>query len=631
MRSSYLRNFALVLGFVFCVIILPGCPSSTNPDDNTDPAEDISKAEKVKRCERRLDDVVALLQPRDLGINTDNKIAIHSLNQWVEECANLNDESSQLSEKTKTSLPDYFKPDEIKQLLATRFNSRDGLHVRDCYLYKEMGESVADNEKSDLKQAVELFYFVTRLIELDANLGSPLPMRPQEVLLAGRGSAKDRAVIFCGILQQLRIETILIQPGGSIPDKSSKKADAWLIGVLINGKVYLFDMQLGIPVPAINDTKDILPQHPATLAEVLKNDQIFRQLDASDGEPYPLKSEDLKSLQIKVVHNHRCFSAANFLLQNSLLGDNAVIIYDSLTDNSGGDGIISRVMNFADDRWKQDDISIWNYSEDQYKRLDNLSQTERQQRQFRLGPLSAPISIVFGTKTIGNKKAKEKDGKPVNQPKMLYIVSMNETGMMKQFRIAQILGEPGIAIRGFQQMRLKIRHNIGLTLQTIQDAKDLKVEPTARAEIPTALNKNQLALYFASFWSSACQIDQQEYQSSINNLIPYFVRNAKNKDYILDPNSPYDNHAQFLLAVSYAHVGKFASASQILKSFPKQSPIWRECQFLVKRWRKIKAQSTKTDPPKKAEPKKTPKPKPKETKKTPVKKETKKKEKSTEN
>ena len=57
----------------------------------------------------------------------------------------------------------------------------------------------------------------------------------------------------------------------------------WAIAVLIEGKLYLFDPALGLPIPAPGkiglDRDGRLDIRPATLAEVAADDGLLRRLD----------------------------------------------------------------------------------------------------------------------------------------------------------------------------------------------------------------------------------------------------------------------------------------------------------------------------------------------------------------
>src|SRR5205814_927026 len=131
-----------------------------------------------------------------------------------------------------------------------------------------------------------------RAIGLVPTPAENLPLSTYEVYLFGKGTAEDRAWIFVNALKQLRIDAIVLLPRRA-NDQGPTAADRpFLVGVLLESQVYLFDPRAGtpIPAPAGHDTT----WRAATLAETVSDPAVLKQLDAGSDRPYPISAEDLK-------------------------------------------------------------------------------------------------------------------------------------------------------------------------------------------------------------------------------------------------------------------------------------------------------------------------------------------------
>ncbi len=112
----------------------------------------------------------------------------------------------------------------------------------------------------DVARATALFDWIVRNVQLDAH-SAKLPYRPWEVLVNGHGTAEQRAWVFALMARQLGLDVVVLE----VPDRDSPTADKsrfWLPALLSNGKLYLFDTRLGLPIPG-KDGKGV-----ATLADV---------------------------------------------------------------------------------------------------------------------------------------------------------------------------------------------------------------------------------------------------------------------------------------------------------------------------------------------------------------------------
>ena len=204
-----------------------------------------------------------------------------------------------------------------------------------------------------MERAKSLFDWTVRNIQLEPDDRSRIPRFPWETLLYGRGTASERAWVFILLLRQLDIDAAVLaidvgpaagkeqgekgerkevsgegknkkdspqsersaekkragepekaaesnenasasRVGG---EKTDQNLQAWCVGVLIEGKVYLFDPLLGLPIPAPNGVTrgagGELVIQPATLAQAAADDKLLRRMDADENHPYRVKASQL--------------------------------------------------------------------------------------------------------------------------------------------------------------------------------------------------------------------------------------------------------------------------------------------------------------------------------------------------
>jgi tetratricopeptide (TPR) repeat protein len=96
------------------------------------------------------------------------------------------------------------------------------------------------------------------------------------------------------------------------------------VTVLVDGKLYLFDPALGMPIPAPGPIAVAhggqLDLRPATLAEVRADDRLLRRLDAGPAQPYWVKQADLKHVVVLVEGSPQYLAKRMKLLESHLVG-----------------------------------------------------------------------------------------------------------------------------------------------------------------------------------------------------------------------------------------------------------------------------------------------------------------------
>jgi hypothetical protein len=182
--------------------------------------------------------------------------------------------------------------DEVEELSGAAFRPMDAHHIYLCLELRDAAESLNLQRLSPLSQAEAAFAWVIRQVTLrTGEEGVLLP--PQAVLQLGEGSAHERALVFCALLQQLDLDGCMIALPGRSPD------EYWIPGVLISEKgqdeIYLFDTRLGVPVPD-PDGKGI-----ATLRQVKAQPALLAQLAAGKDMPYDVTPAQAAKAEVRLV------------------------------------------------------------------------------------------------------------------------------------------------------------------------------------------------------------------------------------------------------------------------------------------------------------------------------------------
>jgi hypothetical protein len=534
----------ITIFFLAVTSAFSGCES--NP-------QDFSQSKKLNedRCDELIKSSLDMLQPDRFGITSYSEAVVGVLNQWSSKCAASLEVSNSVDPQVMALLNGLIASDEFNLSSKSSYNKRDVEHIRDCLLYKELVDSALKLADTDLGRTVELFEFVTRNISLLPEAEQPVSLTPFEIILFGRGTSEDRAWIFANLLRQLRIDVVILRPrkqnGEALPQSH------WLVGALLDDKVYLFDMRLGLPIPSKQDDgKSVTVRTPASLSEVLQSDEGFRKLDIDAKKSYPLKSNDLRTLHVELIGNGGFWFPKMKRLQMSMTGE-SVLIYDGLEDGENGDGLFSRIAKQGNGRWKRSDISFWSYPEKSLQNSAILGGIQRQKLRELHRPFDAPVEMSTNPQT--NRGALN--------PKTGQLLP---TRRQLKARIDHIMGRFDTVILRYQQLRL-----------------DLDVRADSPV-LPVIHQVHGRAQEDAFFWTGICQIEQGEFSTAAETLLRYRRRYG--------PRGVWTNHAIYLLALSYAENDKLAVGLQVLSAQLEQNavdPFVRlRNQSLINRWRTLR-------------------------------------------
>ena len=163
---------------------------------------------------------------------------------------------------------------QVKDLAAMDFSRFDGYALREAAWLRDVSKWTGGDTIDELQRAGNIFDWMVRNIQIEDDYPDRIPMFPWETLLFGRGTADERAWLFILLLRQAKIDAALLaidEQGGEKEGEGGKDQDKktegslpelpplektaaeqfrpWCVGALIDGKAYLFDPRLGLPIP----------------------------------------------------------------------------------------------------------------------------------------------------------------------------------------------------------------------------------------------------------------------------------------------------------------------------------------------------------------------------------------------
>lgn len=180
---------------------------------------------------------------------------------------------------------------------------------------QQLEQAQGEPHAHDVAVALRLFDWTVRNIQLEPLLAYPQPSQqagaaagtaeamaeslrraeagpgyrtwPWQTLMFGRGDAWQRARVFIGLARQQEIDVVMLAIDAP---ENSVRPRLWLPAALIDDRLYLFDVQLGLPLPAAEGPG------VATLQTVRQAPELLRRLDLGDAYSYPVAAGDLDRL-----------------------------------------------------------------------------------------------------------------------------------------------------------------------------------------------------------------------------------------------------------------------------------------------------------------------------------------------
>ena len=272
----------------------------------------------------------------------------------------------------------------LQDLGEMEFTRYDGFELRGIVWLRDVSQWARGDELDDLAVARLLFDWTVRNIQL-APPSSPQPdpktdwtiQLPWETMFSGHGTAVDRAWVFMLLLRQQGIDAALLAI------ESDETLRPWAVGVIYEDKLYLFDPALGVPIPAPDglklDSNGQLDVTPATLAQVVEDENLLQQLDVTAANPYEVKPSDLKRV-VALVEASPCYLSKRMkLVETRLVGDHRMVLTTAPSQQA------KRFREFA----QLADIRLWQWPYEAIRRRSHLDSQGVFRRLMELMPFYA--------------------------------------------------------------------------------------------------------------------------------------------------------------------------------------------------------------------------------------------------
>jgi hypothetical protein len=556
-RSRAALAFVLVTAGL--ALVAAGCDSAATSKATT--AAPTPAAASVNECEGTLASIDEIFNLSRLERTTAISDGVLRLNDWQRTCAPADDGAGPLPSEIQRLLSEP----QIRGLSEKRFTLRDGEHLRDCLLERTISRYAPGTGKSELDQATHLFGHLVRAIGLVPAPPQDFPLTPYEVYLFGKGTAEDRAWVFVNVLRQLRIDAVLLFPNASGPTSAVASAGPkFLVGVLLENQVFLFDPQSGVPIPKIPGDATEAVLDVATLAEAIADPAVLKQLDVSAERPYPISAEALRHPGVAVVGDAGFWSTRMQGLQTQFVGNRAMVIADPLQDSgNAATGLWSRAVKAGGDLWHAVDVRVWDHPE--MRLAAHVEPTKFQQdsliglmRPFGAYKILASIDQRTGQPVfVGKEEAEDPTGDKELHPGVR-INKRTTAGEQMRARQLQMEGDFTQAIQIYTNVRSKSK-------------EVLKARPDPLNRVMHAK-----AIDDAVFWTGLCQFEQGEFKSAVNT----FQRYRKQPD----EDSKWVRESRYLLALSLAKAGDPAAAIAELETVAPDDLEYLGYRWLIRHW-----------------------------------------------
>lgn len=519
---------------------------------------------REKPVEVSLSGPLASLQPDEFELNVPRDLPSRDLNSWAEVMMTDPAEAGVSDEELAAALKPVLSEDEIKRVLQRQFVERDSAYLRDVYWARSTSEAIAKTSKNDVERIVRLFYQVTDNLVLVPASAETLPLGPFESLLIGRGTPELRAWTFALLLKQLRIPSVVIETESK---SDGNRLKPLLVGALSEGEFLLFDVALGLPIPAASDdgsTPRLM--QPATLKQVLADDALLRKLDVDDSEPYPLKVEQIKAAKLRLIGETSMWARRMEGLQAGLASERPAVAFEPLVTIESYEGVLNEVQAAVKDQFSADLVTVWSYPEAQREAREHMTEEQVAVHKKLRAVLAAPRPLTVQVTQAGP-----------DAPQIPHLEFGNGWNYLLQARAHQLLGRYGEAIPLYLKVQgwRRIPPTPKGTLPITPDAEPVVLKLLSE-QFPEMLAFQEQAGANALFWRASSQLARGEYQLGASDFETYLTQVIE---------GAFASPARYLAGISTALAGKPTRGAGFLRRIAKDDPQYFAAKFYVRRWK----------------------------------------------
>ena len=561
------------------VLLLSGCapPASTKKSQKVS-TEDAAKAED-SRVQRNLQSAFEILRPEKLGIVSGPEQAIAVLNEWSKGAKAEAEKRNEPWEAHRPhSLLKSLPKTWVDQVSLEQFVERDATYLRDCLWANRATKFGAGEAEKDLDVVVKLFEFVVRNLVLIPHGSRSVPVSPFDAMVLGRGTAADRAWTFAELLRQRNMDSVILSPRRASGDAGDDAS--FLIGVLFDKDIYLFDPTLGLPLPAdVAEPKSVLPRLPASLRQVQREPGLLTAIARDSGGRFSLTTKMLESPLVELICHSEHLAVRMKRLQAELSGEQSVILSDPLEDSDDQPGLWSRVAKHPAAAWSPEDVAIWSYPEmvrDSVTRMTSGQQKELTRLSL---PMGAPIRVQRFLRRPNKETPDLEFAKPermLMRRRMEHVVG-RWTDAVPGYLAAQLYDVETPTAKGLEMVSEDGKEKSPAAVATIAESRTLRFI-MMQPQYGHVRKVHLMAGDDACFWLALCQFEQDRWDAVIDQCRVYDKQHSSGG--WVAPN-------QMLMAAALVKNKKLNEAIRVLKEIDADDLLSAGSRVLSARWKRI--------------------------------------------
>lgn len=403
----------------------------------------------------------------------------------------------------------------VKALGERKFSDPEAAALREVVWLRDISNRVSGEASDELERGRRLFDWTVRNIQLDppatpeqkAELAR-VPCLPWHLLMLGHGQAEDRAWLFTLLARQQAMDVALLEFAGEQP--------RLLAGLIIKDQLYLFDPELGLPLPGPE------PESVATLAQIAGDDGLLRKLDLDAKHVYPLHAADAAKATACIEASPVYLERRTAMIESRLTGDEKLVL------SLDASGLAKRLAACA----HVGEVKLWPTP---YERLQALSQ----RRSPGVKQLANEFQVLMAPYEHVVKKKLE--------------LTMALWRGRVQHLLGRFTGDAGANY--FYQLARMADAEIDqrITLESApKQGEPPEITQQRRLFVESVGNQLRAAKRYASYWLGLVAYERENYPTAID----YFEKRTLEAT----PDGPWTGGARYNLGRSYESLGKAKAA-----------------------------------------------------------------------
>ena len=176
--------------FLVALAAFAGC-------NNSDPGAGSvgASVEKPQNETLSLKDTLAAVGPGELDVSVARDLPAMDMNEWGKSM--MSDMLVEVDEvKYRAALVTVVSEETANWILDRDFRLRDTMHLRDAQWARATVQAVVVSDRNEVQRVTDLFHHVMHNVQLAESSPESVPYGPYETMLAGLGTAEQRA--WCG-------------------------------------------------------------------------------------------------------------------------------------------------------------------------------------------------------------------------------------------------------------------------------------------------------------------------------------------------------------------------------------------------------------------------------------------------